>query len=129
MLSLCARSERSRGKYTRMTSVYHGEVREVAWRHWRASPPISTLHEHKSGARPQGSVAVLRMVGAGAACAARPLTSETAPARGAPRLAPMDVLPMRPGTGGAGYRAIGGEPTRRIERILLSFRPWSLTCR
>ena len=58
------------------------------------------------------------------------LTSGTAPARGAPgRGRPRDVLPLRPSTGGVGYRAIGGEPTRRIEEILLSFIPWSLTCR
>jgi hypothetical protein len=30
----------------------------------------------------------------------------------------MDALPMSEATGGTRYRAIGGEPTRRIEEIL-----------
>ena len=48
-------------------------------------------------------------------------TSGTAPACGEPRPGrPRDVLSLRPSTSGVGYRAIGGEPTRRIEEILLS---------
>ena len=38
-------------------------------------------------------------------------------------------LPMSGDLDSTRYRAIGGPPTRRIEEILLSFMPWSLTCR
>ena len=50
-------------------------------------------------------------------------------ATGTPPALPVAPVNRGQGTGGVGYRAIWGEPTRRIEEILLSFRRWSLTCR
>ena len=51
----------------------------------------------------------------------------TVPAGGARARGPSRRAPGDQGTGRARYRPIG--LTSRIDEILLSFRPWSFTCR
>ena len=117
MLSLCAPS-RALSEGSLPACPASTMVRSEKWLGVTggASPSHLNLHEHKSGACPHGSVTVLRMISAGAACGARPPHERTAPARGAlrPHL-PMDTWPMRP-VQAAHVTAPSGESPRGVSR-------------
>jgi hypothetical protein len=115
--------------YPGMTSVYQDEVTAVAVRHWRsAHRTISTYHKHTLGRTPtrkrHGTEHRRCWCCLCSQASSRVGQRQHRVSRG---LVHMDVMPMRQRTGSAAYRPIG--LTRRIDEILLSFRPWSLTFR